>query len=572
MQQILVYSDSLSWGIVPSTRRRLPFDARWPGVMESALNRHTLAVRVIEDCLNGRRTVWEDPFKPGRMGLSGLEQRIEMHSPLALVVLMLGTNDFQSVHNYDAWQSGQGIATLVAAIRRAPIEPGMPVPPVLIVAPPPIQTPQGPLAHKFAGAAAKSAGLAAAYRAVAAELNLSVLRCGRGDDDEQDRWDTPGHGPAREFRPGARGRRCTAARRAPAMSRSALSAMTRIALPVLRRLDPEVAHDLGLAGLALLRPFASRRDFPQRLALRCAGLRFAHPLGLAAGFDKNGDYIDALGAIGFSHIEVGTVTPRAQIGSPKPRMFRIPAAQALVNRMGFNNKGADHLARRLAGSRYRGIRGISIGKNFDTPIDRAQDDYVACLRKLYQYADYFAVNVSSPNTAQLRELQGRDGLQRVVGALLEERAALAPRFGKQVPLFVKIAPDLDPEQFSTLGAQLRILQVDGVIATNTSNDLSDVASALPPGLAGGLSGQPLRQRSLATIRRLRAELGAKLPIIGVGGIFGAEDALAALEAGANLIQVYTGFAYRGAELVDDILDALARRPVAAPAPNAESAA
>lgn len=342
------------------------------------------------------------------------------------------------------------------------------------------------------------------------------------------------------------------------MSRGALSTMTRIALPVLRRLDPEVAHDLGLAGLALLRPFASHREFPQRLALRCAGLRFAHPLGLAAGFDKNGDYIDALGAIGFSHIELGTVTPRPQIGNPKPRMYRIAAAQALVNRMGFNNKGADHLARRLASSRYRGIRGVSIGKNFDTPIDRAEDDYVECLRMLYQQADYFAVNVSSPNTEQLRELQGRDGLARVVGSLLEERAALATRFGRTVPLFVKIAPDLDSEQFSTLAAQLKSLAVDGVIATNTSNDLSDFASALPPGIAGGLSGQPLRQLSLAMIRRLRTELGADLTIIGVGGIFGAEDALAALAAGANLLQVYTGFAYRGAELVDDILDSLAR--------------
>jgi dihydroorotate dehydrogenase len=297
-------------------------------------------------------------------------------------------------------------------------------------------------------------------------------------------------------------------------------------------------------------------SIPAALAVRCFGLRFSHPLGLAAGFDKNGDYLDALGALGFSHIELGTVTPRPQPGNPKPRMFRIPGSDALINRMGFNNKGVDHLVSRLARARYRGIRGISIGKNFDTPLENAQDDYLACLRKVYPHADYVAINVSSPNTERLRELQARDGLQRILGTLLEERLTLQQRFTKRVPLLVKVAPDLSAEQVSALAHEVRSVQLDGVIATNTSTDLSLLQS--PPAAAqrGGLSGAPLHPASVKIISQLRAELGADFPIVGVGGIVSAEHARASLAAGANLLQIYTGFAYRGAALIEEILGAL----------------
>ena len=332
--------------------------------------------------------------------------------------------------------------------------------------------------------------------------------------------------------------------------------MARAALPLLRRLDPELAHDLGLAGLKCVEALWPVLPIPATLALRCFGLQFSHPLGLAAGFDKNGDYLDALGALGFSHIELGTVTPRAQPGNPKPRMFRIPGSDALINRMGFNNKGVDHLVSRLASARYRGIRGISIGKNFDTPIESAQDDYVACLRKVYPHADYVAINVSSPNTERLRELQARDGLQRILGTLLEERLTLQQRFTRRVPLLVKVAPDLNPEQLSALVHEVRAAQLDGVIATNTSTDLSLLQP--PPAAAqrGGLSGAPLHPSSVKIISQLRAELGADFPIIGVGGIVSAEHARASLRAGANLLQIYTGFAYRGAALIEEILSAL----------------
>jgi dihydroorotate dehydrogenase len=343
------------------------------------------------------------------------------------------------------------------------------------------------------------------------------------------------------------------------MRHRAISIIARATLPILLRLDPERAHDIGLAGLKYVRPLWPALNYPADLSVRCFGLKFAHPLGLAAGFDKNGDYLDALGGIGFSHVELGTVTPRAQPGNPKPRMFRIPEARALINRMGFNNKGAEHLIAQVSRSRYPGIRGISIGKNFDTPLDDAQDDYVSCLRKVYPFADYIAVNVSSPNTAGLRDLQARDGIQRILGALLSERRVLRERHGKQVPLLVKVAPDLTQEQISSLTQDLRSLEVDGVIATNTSTDrglLGPLATLPAAAQNGGLSGAPLHAVSVMVIAQLRAELGAIFPIIGVGGIVDADHALATLRAGANLIQVYTGFAYRGPALLDEILHAL----------------
>ena len=340
------------------------------------------------------------------------------------------------------------------------------------------------------------------------------------------------------------------------MRARAISLISRAGLSALTRLNPEFAHDLGLKALRTIRPLLQVPQFSAGLAVRCCGLNFAHPLGLAAGFDKNGDCLDGLGALGFSHVELGTVTPRPQPGNPKPRMFRIPEGRALINRMGFNNKGVDHLVAQLSASRYRGVRGVSIGKNFDTPLENAQDDYVACLRKVYLMADYVAVNISSPNTARLRELQASDGLERVLGALLEERAALQDRYGKRVPLLVKVAPDLTAEQVSASAQVLRSLQIDGVIATNTTTDRSALKDSTAAREQGGLSGAPLHPLSVRVISQLRAELGAGFPIIGVGGIVSAEQALATLRAGANLIQVYTGFAYRGPVLLDEIIGAL----------------
>ena len=332
---------------------------------------------------------------------------------------------------------------------------------------------------------------------------------------------------------------------------------------LLRRIPPEEAHRgafwliraaAEVPGLA----WALRRALAPRdpsLRVRAFGVDFPGPLGLAAGFDKDGEGVTGLAALGFSFIEVGTVTARPQPGNPKPRMFRIPEARALINRMGFNNKGVDHLVGQVSRSRFRGIRGISIGKNADTPLEQAQDDYLICLRKVYALADYIAVNISSPNTARLRELQAGDGLERLLGALFEERRILEGRHGKRVPLLVKVAPDLTPEQIAALARDLRSLAVDGVIATNTSTDRSALANTPAGAEAGGLSGAPLHSLSLRVISQLRAELGADFPLIGVGGIVSADHARATLRAGANLIQIYTGFAYRGFALLEEIVNA-----------------
>jgi dihydroorotate dehydrogenase len=341
--------------------------------------------------------------------------------------------------------------------------------------------------------------------------------------------------------------------------RPMVPALAQSALPLLTRLDPELAHGLGLKALQWAGPFWPPLATPAALNVSCLGLKFAHCVGLAAGFDKNGDCLDGLGALGFSHVELGTVTPRPQPGNPKPRMFRFRDDCALINRMGFNNKGVDHLVAQLSRSRYAGIRGVSIGKNFDTPLEQAQDDYLHCLRKVYSLADYVAINVSSPNTARLRELQGSAGLQRIVSPLLEERALLAQRTGKRVPLLVKIAPDLDEEALGALANDVRTLQIDGIIATNTSIDHTLLSTAPAAPIQGGLSGAPIHSRSCQVIARLRAELGPDFPLIGVGGIVSADNALATLEAGATLLQVYTGFAYCGAALIEDIVGALSRR-------------
>jgi len=340
------------------------------------------------------------------------------------------------------------------------------------------------------------------------------------------------------------------------VSTSAAEYLARAALPVLQRLPPETAHTLGLRGLQLLRSRWPARPIDSALAVEAFGLRFAHPLGLAAGFDKNGEYLDALGALGFSHIEVGTVTPRPQPGNPRPRLFRLRQIDTLLNRMGFNNKGADYVAARLRESSYRGIRGVSIGKNADTPLERAADDYLECLRKLYAVADYFAINVSSPNTQRLRELQAPDALADIIVPLQQEREGLAKTHGKRVPLLVKISPDLDGTELRELCATMKSHGVDGVIATNTTTG-SQTLRALAKDLGnGGFSGMPLAPRATGILQELRRELGDAFPIIAAGGIMSGAAALARLQAGANLLQVYTGFVYRGPALVTEILEAL----------------
>jgi dihydroorotate dehydrogenase len=332
--------------------------------------------------------------------------------------------------------------------------------------------------------------------------------------------------------------------------------LARTALPFLLRLPPETSHTLGLLGIKLLASRWAAPVAPTSLAVEILGLRFAHPVGLAAGFDKNGDHVDALGALGFSHIEIGTVTPRPQPGNPPPRLYRIRRARALINRMGFNNPGADYVARRLGKATYRGIRGISIGKNADTPLERAVDDYLACLRTLYAVADYFAINVSSPNTQGLRALQSTDALAGIVEPLQEERERLAATHGKRVPLLVKISPDLDGAQMVAMARSVRSHALEGVIATNTSTHIDGFEPGLAKAQGGGISGAPLREKSLAALHVLRGELGRNIPIIGTGGLMSAADVRARLDGGANLVQLYTGFVYRGPPLLTECLQAL----------------
>jgi len=322
--------------------------------------------------------------------------------------------------------------------------------------------------------------------------------------------------------------------------------------PLLFSLDPETAHHLSLASLKL----ASRPPLRWLFAgagaadpVELWGLRFAHRVGLAAGLDKNADYVDALGSLGFAFIEVGTVTPLPQPGNPKPRLFRVRPAQAIVNRMGFNNKGIEHLVAQLRQRRYRGIVGVNIGKNKTTPADRANDDYLACLRLAYPHADYLAVNVSSPNTPGLRDLQFGAALDSLLQAVRAERDALAARQGRFVPLLLKIAPDLSEAEVAEIADALLRHGWDGAIATNTTLSREGVADLEHGAEAGGLSGKPLFERSTRVLGWLAKEVRGRFPLIGVGGITCAEDAAAKIRAGASLVQIYSGFIYRGPGLI-----------------------
>ena len=335
-----------------------------------------------------------------------------------------------------------------------------------------------------------------------------------------------------------------------------------LARPFLFGLDPEHAHEVTLGALARLQNTPLQCTWSQaRVAdpVTVAGLQFPNRVGLAAGLDKNGRCIDGLAAMGFGFIEVGTVTPKAQPGNPKPRMFRLPQANALINRLGFNNDGLDAFLANVRRAKFRqqgGILGLNIGKNAATPIERAVDDYLLCLDGVYPHADYVTVNISSPNTKNLRALQSDDALDQLLGAVQKRRSALARQHGRSVPIFVKIAPDLDATQIEAIAASLQRHRIDGVIATNTTI-ARDAVQHLPHGNeAGGLSGAPLFEASNRVITQLRAALGAAYPIIGVGGVLSAADARAKISAGANLVQIYTGFIYEGPALVEAAAKAL----------------
>lgn len=336
-----------------------------------------------------------------------------------------------------------------------------------------------------------------------------------------------------------------------------------LARQILFKLSAETSHDLSLdligAGgrLGLNRLLAKP---PARLPTTVMGLHFPNPVGLAAGLDKNGAAIDGFAQLGFGFVEIGTVTPRPQPGNPKPRLFRMPEATAIINRMGFNNLGVDNLIARVKAARYEGVLGINIGKNFDTPVERAQDDYLLCLDKVHEHASYVTVNVSSPNTPGLRSLQFGDSLKALLEALATRREALALASGRRVPLAIKIAPDMTDEETAQVAAALLATGMDAVIATNTTLSREGV-QGLPHGdEAGGLSGAPVREKSTHTVRVLAGELKGAIPIIAAGGITEGAHAAEKMEAGASLVQVYSGFIYRGPALIRESVDAIAALP------------
>jgi dihydroorotate dehydrogenase len=335
-----------------------------------------------------------------------------------------------------------------------------------------------------------------------------------------------------------------------------------LARPLLFSLDPEAAHHLTLPALkrAAACGLTSLVSKPKADPRTVMGITFPNPVGLAAGLDKDGAYIDGLAALGFGSIEIGTVTPRAQPGNPKPRMFRLPAANAIINRMGFNNGGVDAFVANVQASVFyqdkKGVLGLNIGKNADTPIERAAEDYLHCLQKVYPYASYVTVNISSPNTKNLRQLQGGSELDSLLAQLKDAQQRLADRHKRYVPIALKIAPDIDNEQVKTIAAALMQHRMDAVIATNTTITRDAVKDLPHAEETGGLSGAPVFELSNKVIRALKAELGNSLPIIGVGGILSGSDAKAKFDAGASLVQLYTGLIYRGPGLVKECAAAL----------------
>jgi len=329
-----------------------------------------------------------------------------------------------------------------------------------------------------------------------------------------------------------------------------------IVRPALFKLDPERAHELTFQQLRFISgtPLEAliRQQLPSR-PVTCMGLRFDNALGLAAGLDKNAECIDAFGAMGFGFVEVGTVTPRAQAGNDKPRMFRLVEAEGIINRMGFNNLGVDHLVENVKKARFKGILGINIGKNKDTAVEKGKEDYLICMEKVYAHAGYIAINISSPNTPGLRTLQYGEALDDLLASIKAKQKELEQRHLKYVPVAVKIAPDLSEEELIQIADSLVRHNIDGVIATNTTLDRSLVSGLKHSSETGGLSGRPVQSRSTAVIKRLAQELNGALPVIGVGGIDSLTAAREKMAAGASLIQIYSGFIYKGPELIKNIV-------------------
>ncbi len=325
------------------------------------------------------------------------------------------------------------------------------------------------------------------------------------------------------------------------------------------QLDPEKIHELTISTLKKTGKTPLNFIYKQnveRKPVEIMGIKFPNPVGLAAGLDKNGECINAFAAMGFGFVEVGTVTPRPQPGNDKPRIFRLEQANAIINRMGFNNKGVDYLVNQVIKANFKGILGINIGKNKDTPEDQAKDDYIYCMQKVYNFASYITVNISSPNTPGLRSLQYGDALNELLAALKTEQAKLAIQYNKYVPIAVKIAPDLNEEEVNSIAQCLIDNNIDGVIATNTTLSRDGVEGLDHANEQGGLSGQPVKEKSTMVIKLLAKALSGKLPIIGVGGIASGADAKEKLTAGASLVQVYTGFIYQGPTLIKEIVESI----------------
>ena len=338
--------------------------------------------------------------------------------------------------------------------------------------------------------------------------------------------------------------------------------MYALARPFLFCLDAERAHDLALTAIEAayrtgLNPLLAEK--PKPLPTKMFGIEFPNPVGLAAGLDKNGAHINALAALGFGFIEVGTTTPRPQPGNPKPRMWRLPEHQAVINRLGFNNGGVDALLRNVENARFSGVLGINIGKNKDTPNEHAVDDYLFCLERVYARASYITVNISSPNTQGLRDLQEEETLKRFIGTLREAQERLAAQHGMRKPMLLKIAPDLGEAELDGIADVLIAARIDGLICTNTTIDRIEIGGARYAEEAGGLSGKPLMQKSTSVLHGMAQRLGGKIPLIGVGGILASDDAAAKIAAGASLVQFYTGMIYRGPALIRECVEALRAR-------------
>ena len=338
--------------------------------------------------------------------------------------------------------------------------------------------------------------------------------------------------------------------------------MYKLIRSLLFRLPAEFSHDVALKAMRLCERLGVLRVIAANTKLNSIpktvmGIEFPHTVGLAAGLDKNADYADALQALGFGWLELGTVTPRPQPGNPKPRMFRLASDKGIINRLGFNNKGIDHLLSQLASRKRQGIVGINIGKNAVTQLSDANEDYLIGLRKSYPVADYIAINISSPNTPGLRSLQYGEELDSLLGALVAEREALHKVHARYVPLAVKLAPDMSEDELTLCCSKLLAHKIDGVIATNTTFDRERVAGSRYAGETGGLSGAPLTDKACSTLAQIKRQVGDSMAIIGVGGIMTGRDAAARLEAGADLIQLYSGFIYEGPALIESALKEIA---------------